>query len=71
MYSSAYTGLGVNVNAYPQNIYTQGTILPTLNQGLTSTGTFQNPGGYLQPGIGGVGVGGYSAQPIMQQPMIQ
>ena len=71
MYSSAYTGLGVNVNAYPQNIYTQGTILPTLNQGLTSTGTFQNPGGFLQPGIGGVGVGGYSAQPIMQQPMIQ
>ena len=71
MYSSGYTGLGVNTNAYPQNIYTQGTILPTLNQGLTSTASFQNPGGYLQPGMQGVGVGGYSAQPIMQQPMIQ
>ena len=71
MYSSGYTGLGVNTNAYPQNIYTQGTILPTLNQGLTSTASFQNPGGYLQPGMQGVGVGGYSAQPIMQQPIMQ
>jgi len=71
MYSSGYTGLGVDVNAYPQNVYTQGTVLPTLNQTLTSVGTFQNPTGYLQAGIQGVGVGGYSAQPIMQQPMMQ
>ena len=71
MYSSGYTGLGVDVNAYPQNVYTQGTVLPTLNQTLTSVGTFQNPTGYLQAGIQGVGVGGYSAQPIMQQSMMQ
>ena len=71
MYSSGYTGLGVDVNAYPQNVYTQGTVLPTLNQTLTSVGTFQNPTGYLQAGIQGVGVGGYSAQPMMQQPMMQ
>ena len=70
MYNQGYSGMGVNTNMYPQNIYTQGTVLPTLNTGLTSGTTFQNPGGFLQPGMQGVGVGGYSAQPIYQQPMM-
>ena len=70
MYNSGYTGMGVNTNMYPQNIYQPGTQLPTLNTGLTSGTTFQNPGGFLQPGMQGVGVGGYSAQPIMTQPIM-
>ena len=69
MYNQGYSGMGVNTNMYPQNVYTQGTVLPTLNTGL-SGGTFQNPGGFLQPGIQGVGVGGYAAQPMYQQPMM-
>ena len=71
MYSSGYNGMGVNTNMYPQNIYVPGTILPTLNSGLTSDSTYNNPGGFLQAGIQGVGVGGYSLQPIMQQPIMQ
>ena len=51
MYNSGYTGMGVNTNMYPQNIYQPGTQLPTLNTGLTSGTTFQNPGGFLQPGM--------------------
>ena len=70
MYSSGYSGMGVNTNMYPQNVYQQGTQLPTLNMGLMSNTGFQNPGGFLQPGMQGVGVGGYSAQPIMNQPMM-
>ena len=70
MYNQGYSGLGVNPNMYPQNVYTQGTTLPTLNTGLTYGSTFQNPGGFLQPGMQGVGVGGYSAQPMMGQPMM-
>jgi hypothetical protein len=69
MYNQGYSGMGVNTNMYPQNVYTQGTVLPTLNTGL-SGGTFQNPGGFLQPGMQGVGVGGYAAQPMYQQPMM-
>ena len=49
MYGSGYSGMGVNTNMYPQNIYQPGTQLPTLNTGLTSGTTFQNPGGFLQP----------------------
>ena len=70
MYSSGYSGMGVNTNLYPQNIYQPGTQLPTMNTGLMSGTTFQNPGGYLQPGMQGVGVGGYAAQPMMMQPMM-
>ena len=70
MYGSGYSGMGVNTNMYPQNVYQQGTQLPTLNMGLMSNTGFQNPGGFLQPGMQGVGVGGYSAQPIMNQPMM-
>ena len=71
MYTSGYNGMGVNTSMYPQNIYIPGTPLPTINAGITSNANYTSPGGFLQPGIQGVGVGGYSAQPIMQQPVYQ
>ena len=43
MYSSGYSGMGVNTKMYPQNVYQQGTQLPTLNMGLMSNTGFQNP----------------------------
>ena len=71
MYTSGYNGMGVNTSMYPQNIYIPGTPLPTINAGITSNANYTSPGGFLQPGIQGVGVGGYSVQPIMQQPVYQ
>ncbi len=71
MYTSGYNGMGVNTSMYPQNIYIPGTPLPTINTGITSNANYTSPGGFLQPGIQGVGVGGYSAQPIMPQPVYQ